>query len=426
MPRVAAYGKARLYPAYQVYTVAECEKALSTGVLPDVTSIAAMSKGTTPILTVRESLRSGGAAVIRAAVDDVVFDESENELRASAVSPLRAQSVTGNQPAFDMGTDTDTGADEAQQIAALMASLARKNPGAMDEAKVRALIAEILKESGAGRESLSVTVGDLPAVEMDGQHESFPLLLAVAAARVPCMLVGPAGSGKTSAAHAAANALGLSFYCMSVGPQTSKSDFKGYRDANGLYHRTPLREAYEGGGVFLIDEIDAALPGTLTEMNAALANQFYTFGDGVRVDRHPDFIPVAAANTFGTGADRQYVGRNQLDAATLDRFFSLEWGYDEAFEAALVGIKRARTYQTPGDSDMCPTEWYEYVVSVRAAIATAKIRHVVSPRATIYGARLLRVIRRETLEEGLIWKGLSAVQRDQIKVNMSGRGKGTY
>jgi hypothetical protein len=32
------------------------------------------------------------------------------------------------------------------------------------------------------------------------------------------------------------------------------------------------------------------------------------------------FVCIAAANTFGTGADRQYVGRNQLDESTLDRF----------------------------------------------------------------------------------------------------------
>jgi cobaltochelatase CobS len=36
--------------------------------------------------------------------------------------------------------------------------------------------------------------------------------------------------------------------------------------------------------------------------------------------KHPDFICIAAANTYGRGADRQYVGRNELDESTLDRF----------------------------------------------------------------------------------------------------------
>jgi cobaltochelatase CobS len=38
---------------------------------------------------------------------------------------------------------------------------------------------------------------------------------------------------------------------------------------------------------------------------------------------------VATANTFGTGADRVYVGSLQIDGATLDRFAFLEWPYDE-------------------------------------------------------------------------------------------------
>ena len=36
--------------------------------------------------------------------------------------------------------------------------------------------------------------------------------------------------------------------------------------------------------------------------------------------KHEDFVAIGAANTFGAGADAQYVGRNALDAATLDRF----------------------------------------------------------------------------------------------------------
>jgi cobaltochelatase CobS len=42
------------------------------------------------------------------------------------------------------------------------------------------------------------------------------------------------------------------------------------------------------------------------------------------------------ANTFGTGADRQYVGRNQLDESTLDRFRigQIERDYDSEIVSA--------------------------------------------------------------------------------------------
>ena len=41
---------------------------------------------------------------------------------------------------------------------------------------------------------------------------------------------------------------------------------------------------------------------------------------------------MATANTFGTGADPIYAGRNQLDGATLDRFVVIEMTYDAALE----------------------------------------------------------------------------------------------
>ncbi|MCH7728630.1 MAG: hypothetical protein IH991_19420, partial [Planctomycetes bacterium] len=66
----------------------------------------------------------------------------------------------------------------------------------------------------------------------------------------------------------------------------------------------------------------------LVVVNAALANGHLRLPDGTTVDRHADFVCAAAANTFGTGADRQYVGRNQLDAATLDRFAACRLAFD--------------------------------------------------------------------------------------------------
>ena len=53
--------------------------------------------------------------------------------------------------------------------------------------------------------------------------------------------------------------------------------------------------------------------------------------------RHSDFVCIAAANTWGRGADRQYCGRNELDEATLDRFRigCVPMDYDEGLEAQL-------------------------------------------------------------------------------------------
>ena len=90
-----------------------------------------------------------------------------------------------------------------------------------------------------------------------------------------------------------------------------------------VFLSTQFLDAYENGGVFLFDEIDAADPNVLLVINSALANGHLSVPsrhEKPTAARHPDFICIAAANTFGHGADRQYVGRNQLDESTLDRF----------------------------------------------------------------------------------------------------------
>ncbi len=203
-------------------------------------------------------------------------------------------------------------------------------------------------------------------------HYQFPTVLKCLAAKRNVMMVGAAGSGKTTCAQKAAEHLSINFYSMSVGLQTSKSDFMGYMNATGDYVTTHFRTAYEQGGVFLIDEIDAGNPGIMTIVNAALANSVCAFPDKM-VEKSKDFICCAAANTFGKGADRMYVGRNQLDAATLDRFVKLNFDYDEKLELALSSN----------------IEWFNLIIKCRRAVEEKKLRVLVTPRATFNGCALL-------------------------------------
>lgn len=128
----------------------------------------------------------------------------------------------------------------------------------------------------------------------------------------------------------------MPFYCKSVCAQTSKAELLGFINANGNYIITEFRKAYEFGGVFVLDEVDAGNPNVLAVLNSALSNSVCSFAD-LMVKKHEDFVLIACANTFGFGSDRQYVGRNQLDAATLDRFSVIEFNYDETLEIALSG-----------------------------------------------------------------------------------------
>lgn len=247
---------------------------------------------------------------------------------------------------------------------------------------------------------LEIVIPKMPKVKLDTAHHCLPDVLIAVTAGVSPFLVGPAGSGKTTLAEQIAKALGRKFYMEAR--VTSEYKLIGFVDANGHTVRTQFREAFEHGGIFLFDEVDASDADALTAFNAALANGIGTFPDGM-VRAHKDFVAIAAGNTFGRGADRQYVGRNQLDAATLDRFTVLEIDYDEQLELTLAGN----------------AEWTKWVQRVRKAVEAEKVRHVVSPRASISGAKLLAAgMERGKVAEATVWKGLDAGQRARVSARM--------
>lgn len=209
-------------------------------------------------------------------------------------------------------------------------------------------------------------------------------------------LYGPSGSGKTFAAKQCAKALGVELYF--TGAISNEYKLTGYMDAKGEYVATEFRKAYENGGLFLFDEIDGSFPQAVLAFNAALANDSMDFPDK-NVPRNEKFYCIAAANTIGLGANRQYVGRNQLDAASLDRFVFIEWDYDENLERKVAGND----------------EWFEYVLKIRKVIDKLNLRHIVSPRASFFGAKLLtNGFSQEDVEKMVLWKGVDQATVDKI------------
>jgi hypothetical protein len=244
---------------------------------------------------------------------------------------------------------------------------------------------------------VQIQQADKPAITIQNPHMAFERVLRYSSQRIWPYLVGPAGSGKTTLAEHVATALGLPFYC--AAKVDSKFELMGHiQPHDGSICRTPFREAYEHGGVFLLDEMDGSNANALNSFNAALANGHCPFPDGL-IARHPDFVAIGAGNTYGKGASRQYVGRTQIDDATLDRFAFIEIDYDEKLE---------RQIATNAD-------WCSYVQAVRAEVMGKNIRHIVSPRATYAGSKAIAA--GDTWEEtaqALIWKGLDVETVRQI------------
>lgn len=245
-----------------------------------------------------------------------------------------------------------------------------------------------------------INLNNKKKIDLGLQHFQFPELVKMVSTGLNIFLVGPAGSGKTTAAINVAVALEVEFHF--TGAIASEFKLTGFINAKGEIVSTEFRKAYESGGLFLFDEIDASYPQAVLAFNAALSNNYMDFPDK-RITRHEKFYCIAAANTYGQGADRQYVGRNQLDAASLDRFIFIDWKYDEKLETELAKNE----------------EWSKYVQAARKVVEELKIRQVISPRASMNGATLLSIgIEREVVEKTCLWKGMDEATIQKIKSNL--------
>lgn len=306
------------------------------------------------------------------------------------------------QPAvIEVETAVPTEVPSGKGDAILQAILdAVKGNAGVDRAEVEKVVdAAITARAGDLTRKVEIIIPDRDKKEMEGHfHEKFDEILTVAGCREPILLSGPSGGGKTTISKQIAEALDIPFDPQSIGPQTSKGDLMGVRYANGEYIPSPLRRCYENGGVWLADELDAGHAGVITIINAALANGICGFPDKV-VERHKDFVCIAAANTWGNGANSQYMGRAPLDKATLNRFSKIPFDYDEVLERKLAGND----------------QWVDRVQAIRRAVFSIGAKMVVSPRDTIAGARLLAAgLSMERVEDMRIWAGVDSATKEKV------------
>lgn len=261
-----------------------------------------------------------------------------------------------------------------------------------------------------GKVEKSVTlVSEFGRHEVPGvQHTKFETVLKFVANDEPVYLSGPAGSGKNVICKQVAEALGLDFYFTNAVTQEYK--LTGFTDANGKFHESQFYKAFVNGGLFMLDEMDASIPEVLIILNAAIANRYFDFPAPIgKVNANPNFRVVAAGNTLGHGADSEYVGRNTLDAASLDRFAMIKIDYDERIEKNVAG----------GDDELV-----RFCRAFRKASEKAGLQVVVSYRAIGRMAKMVTLLPLDEVLDSCLVKGL---ERDDLKaVSNDLNGFGEY
>ena len=183
------------------------------------------------------------------------------------------------------------------------------------------------------------------------------------------------GSGKSVCAGQVAKALGMPMYYTNNASEEYK--LLGFTDAHGKYKETQFYKAFKDGGLFFLDEIDNSHPSALLSLNSAIGatsngNIYMAFEDGQYTEAHPNFRIIAAANTWGNGANRMYCGRSELDSASLDRFIQIYFDYDPKIEKSIIK----------------DDELLQYFWNFRRIISDCGIRHTVTTRNIDYAKKL--------------------------------------
>lgn len=156
-------------------------------------------------------------------------------------------------------------------------------------------------EALEARTPVQINIGPISLPPITGQHERFPRMAKwlnvrvidgeTVKARTHVLLIGPAGTGKTTAAVAFAQMMDLDLYaqplCMDYTGVT------GFITATGEVIETEFTRAWKNGGVLLWDELSMSAPDAVGALNSALANGFISLPGIGNVKAHKDFYFIA-------------------------------------------------------------------------------------------------------------------------------------
>ena len=247
---------------------------------------------------------------------------------------------------------TTDDADDADDAKAIMEILNKRKAPAVDLDAIQKMIDERVATATAEmvktlkvEKIIKVEKLDGSVVKVDGAtHDCLEDVIQLARARENILLVGPAGSGKTTLAGQVAKALDLPFAHISLSGGVSETNLTGTLlpiKAGGqfAYVSVAFVDLYENGGVFLLDDLGGASADTMLCINSALANGAMRIEHKIEspeIKRHKDFVCIGATNV--THASASYTGQEAIDLSVLDRFVTgtVTMDYSEMLEEKLI------------------------------------------------------------------------------------------
>ena len=144
--------------------------------------------------------------------------------------------------------------------------------------------------------------------------------------RLPLLLKGPTGSGKSRFVEAMAYELGKPMITVSCHEETSSTDLIGrfvIKGAETEWVDGPLCKAMKEGMILYLDEIAEARPDVIVAIHPLTDHRRSLFVDklGITLQAHPEFMLVAS---FNPGYQR---GFKELKPSTRQRFVALSFNY---------------------------------------------------------------------------------------------------
>jgi cobaltochelatase CobS len=209
--------------------------------------------------------------------------------------------------------------------------------------------------------------------------------------KIPTMLWGHAGVGKTTLFEQSCACLGRPFLRIQHTVNTEESHIVGQwivRSGDTKYELGPLAVAMKYGLVYCADEYDMALPSVVAVYQPVLEGKPLVIKDADAENRiirpHPNFRFVATGNTNGVGDETGlYQGTNIQNAANYERFGIVEEvGYMP--DKQEVGVIAAQSGIPKEDAE----NLVKFATEVRKCYKSGKISLTVSPRALINAGKL--------------------------------------